>query len=169
MILNQALSYKTKRYQKDNNGLRSSIPYNEAVHIGIVFSNDAPDKSVMAEQLAAHYRADNKQTKVVAYDRNVQVKHLPFESFSNKDISFWGSFVNQSINHFSEISFDFLICLDNPPGKIIQNLIAKSKAKCRVGIGFGNGINGELFELVIQTANDANLVDSIYTYTKNIR
>ena len=169
MILNQALSYKTKRYQKDNNKLRSSIPYNEAVQIGIVFSNDTHEKSLKAEQLVAKYRADNKQIKVVAYDRNVQVKHLPFESFSNKDINFWGSFINQSINQFAETSFDFLICLDNPPSKIIQNLIAKSKAKCRVGISASMEVPDNLFELIIQTANDMNLVDSIYSYTKNIR
>lgn len=169
MIFNQALSYKTRRYQKDNNNLRSSVPYHEAAHIGIIFSNDNPEKSAMAEKLLTLYRDDKKQTKVLAYDRNVQVKHLPFESFSNKDLNFWGSYTNQSINQFSDTSFDFLICLDNPPGLIIQNLVAKSKAKCRVGVSANSGTPNGLFELIIQTANDSNLVDSIYSYTKNIR
>ena len=54
MILSQALTYKTKRFQKDNHSLRSSIPYLQAKQIGIVFSNDHPDKSKMAEQLKNH-------------------------------------------------------------------------------------------------------------------
>lgn len=169
MIFNQALSYKTKRYQKDNHKLRSSVPYSEAVHIGIIFSNDSPEKSAMAEKLSTLYKEDKKQAKVLAYDRNIQVKHLPFESFTNKDLSFWGSFIKQSINQFTDTSFDFLICLDNPPGMIIQNIIAKSKAKCRVGISANSNVPDGLFELIIQTAKNSNLIDSVYTYTKNIR
>ena len=169
MILSQALTYKTKRFQKDNNSLRSSIPYHQANHIGIIFSNDKPEKSNRAEQLAGKYKADGKQVKVLAYDRNVQVKHLPFESFSNKDINFWGSYINQSINQFSETPYDFLICLDDLPGKIVQNLIAKSKAKCRVGVLAAENTLQNLFELIIYSANDSNMVDSVYSYTKNIR
>lgn len=169
MILSQALTYKTKRFQKDNHGLRSSIPYQQAKQIGILFSNDQPEKSSMAEKLVNHYRNDGKQVKVLAYDKNVQVKHLPFESFSNKDVNFWGSFVNQSINQFSETPYDFLICLDEDPGKIVQNLIAKSRAKCRVGILSSENPIQNLFELIIFSSNDSNLVDSVYSYTKNIR
>lgn len=169
MILSQALSYKTKRFLKLNHGLRVSVPYTEAKHIGIIFSNDSPDKSKLAEQLKSLILADDKKIKVLAYDRNVQIKHLPFESFSKKDINFWGNFTNQSIHNFANISFDFLFCLDNNPGDVIRNLLAKSKAKCRVGICNNFESYNELFELIVQSSDDSNLVDSVYEYTKNIR
>lgn len=169
MILSQALSYRTNRFIKLNHDIRVSVPYDEAKHIGIIFSNDTPEKSKLAEELKSLLCKDDKQIKVLAYDRNVQVKHLPFESFSKKDISFWGNFINQSIDHFADISFDFLICLDNKPGDIIKNVLAKSKAKCRVGICDNFEVYGKLFELIIQSSIESNLVDSVYSYTKKIR
>ena len=169
MILGQALSYKTNRFLKSNIGLRVSIPYSQAQSIGIIFSNSTPEKTDLAEQLKEMLSKDAKKIKVLAYDRNIQVKHLPFESFTKKDLSFWGSFTNQSVHNFSEISFDFLICLDHNPGDIIRNLLAKSKAKCRVGICDDYERYHKLFELIIQSSNDANLIDSVYSYTKNIR
>jgi len=169
MILGQALSYKTKQFQKDNTSLRSSISFAEAKHIGIIFSNDEPEKVLMAEKLSSIYRKEGKQIKVIVYDRNVQIKHLPFESFSKKDVTFWGKFLNESINQFSQISFDFLICLDEHPGVIIQNILAKSKAKCRVGVWNNLELENKMFELIIQTSKETNLVDNIYSYTKNIR
>ncbi len=169
MILGQALSYKTKRFSKDNFDLRASIPYVDAEHIGIIFINDTHEKSKQAEKLKALIESDNKHIKVLAYDRNVEIKHLPFESFSKKDVSFWGDFKNQSIQNFSDISFDFLICLDINPGDIIKNLLAKSKAKCRVGICDDFEAYHKLFELIIHSSTDSDLVESVYTYTKNIR
>ncbi len=169
MILGQALSYKTKRFLKQNHDIRTSVPYDKARHIGIIFSNDTPDKSKSAEQLKALLQADGKQIKILAYDRNVQVQHLPFESFSNKDLGFWGNFNKQSIDKFSNTTFDFLFCLDKIPGKIIKNLLAKSKAKCRVGICDDFEAYQNTFELIVQTANDTNVIDSVYSYTKKIR
>jgi uncharacterized protein DUF6913 len=169
MVLAKALSYKTKRFIKLNHGIRMSVPYADAKQIGIIFSNDTTDKSRIAEELKSLLLADNKQIKVLAYDRNVQVKHLPFESFSKKDVSFWGNFRNQSIEHFAEIPFDFLICLDTSPGDVIKNLLAKSKAKCRVGTCDDFENYNKLFELIIQNSKESNLVDSVYSYTKKIR
>ena len=169
MILGQALSYKTNRFLKSNYGLRISISYAKAQSIGIIFSNSSPEKTTFAEHLKKLLSADDKKVKVLAYDRNVQVKHLPFESFTKKDLSFWGNFTNQSVHNFSEISFDFLICLDHNPGDIIRNLLAKSKAKCRVGICDDYESHHRLFEMFIQSSNDSNMVDSVYSYTKNIR
>ncbi len=169
MVLGKALSYKTNKFSKANFGLRASVPYNNAIHIGILFSNNTPDISILAEKLKLTLRADDKQIKVLAYNHNVQIKHLPFESFSKKDISFWGDFTNQSVNNFTDKPFDFLICLDSHPGVIVRNILAKSKAKCRVGVCENIDNNQNLFELIIQNSNELDLVDSVYNYTKNIR
>lgn len=168
MVLSQVLSYKTNRFIKLNQDIRKSVPYVESKNIGIIFSNDDSEKSIYAEKLKSLLNEDRKQIKVLAYDRNVEVKHLPFESFSKKDINFWGSFTNQSIDNFAGTSFDFLICLDNNPNEIIRNLLAKSQAKCRVGICDNFENYSKLFELVIQSSNDVNLVDNVYAYTKKI-
>ncbi len=169
MILGQALSYKTKRFLKSNLNLRQSMPYDLAQNFGVLFSNDTPDKGKIVEQLSAHLKGDNKKVKVLAYDRNVEIKHLPFESFSKKDLNFWGNITNQSVRKFSETSFDFLICLDHNPGEIIKNLLAKSKAKCRVGVCNDFEAYQKTFELIVQTTNGSNIIDSVYSYTKNIR
>jgi len=169
MILGQALLYKTKRFLKSNLNLRQSMPYDEAQNFGILFSNNTPEKGKVVEQLSAYFKGDNKKVKVLAYDHNVEVKHLPFESFSKKDLNFWGNITNSSVQKFSETSFDFLICLDHNPGEIIKNLLAKSKAKCRVGVCDDFETYQKTFELIVQTAHDSNFIDSVYSYTKNIR
>ncbi len=169
MILGQALSYKTNRFLKSNINLRASTPYAQAQNFGILFSNDTPGKSKLAEQLKKLLETDKKKVKILAYDRSVEVKHLPFESFSKNDLNFWGRFINQSVQNFSNTSFDFLICLDSSPGEIIKNLLAKSKSKCRVGICDNVKDYHKLFELIIQSSNELNMVDSVYNYTKNIR
>ncbi|MCF6361193.1 MAG: hypothetical protein L3J29_10590 [Cyclobacteriaceae bacterium] len=169
MILGQALSYKTNRFLKSNINLRESIPYTQAQNFGILFSNSTPEKGKIAEQLSTLLKGDSKKVKVLAYDRNVEIKHLPFESFSKKDLNFWGNIISQSVQNFSNVSFDFLICLDHNPGEIIKNLLAKSKAKCRVGVCSNSEAYHKTFELIIQTENDLNTVDSVYSYTKNIR
>lgn len=169
MILGQALSYKTNRFLKQNHAIRTSVPYVQAKNIGIIFSNDSPDKTTLAEDLKSLFLVDGKRVKVLAYDRNVEVQHLPFESFSNKDLSFWGNFTKQSIDNFSDTTFDFLYCLDKNPGEIIKNILAKSKAKCRVGVCDDFEAYQKTFELIVQTANDSSIIESVYSYTKNIR
>ncbi len=169
MILGQALSYKTNRFLKQNHGIRTSVPYGQAQHIGVIYSNDTPEKTKLAEKLKDLLQADGKKVKVLAYDRNVEVQHLPFESFSKKDLSFWGNFNKQSIDNFNDTTFDFLYCLDNNPGEIIKNILAKSKAKCRVGICDDFEAYQNTFELIVQSAKDSNVIDSVYSYTKKIR
>ena len=169
MILGQALSYKTNRFLKQNLSIRESVSYNNAQSIGVIYSNDTPEKTKLAERLKELLLADGKKVKVLAYDRNVEVQHLPFESFSKKDLGFWGNFIKQSIDNFSNTTFDFLYCLDNKPGEIIKNILAKSKAKCRVGICHDFEAYQNTFELIVQTANDSNIIDSVHSYTKNIR
>jgi hypothetical protein len=169
MILGQALSYKTKMFLKQNLSIRESVSYNNAQSIGVIYSNDTPEKTKLAERLKDLLQADGKKVKVLAYDRNVEVQHLPFESFSKKDLSFWGSFNKQSIDNFNDTTFDFLYCLDNNPGEIIKNILAKSKAKCRVGICDNFEAHQNTFELIVQSAKDSNVIDSVYSYTKKIR
>ncbi len=169
MILGQALSYKTNRFLKKNQAIRASVPYAQAQRIGVIFSNDSPEKITLAEQLRSQLQADGKQVKVLAYDKYVQVQHLPFEAFSNNDLNFWGNFTKQSINKFSDTPFDFLFCLDNDPNDVIKNLLAKSKAKCRVGICENFEAYQNTFELIVQTTKNSNIIDSVYSYTKNIR
>jgi len=169
MILGQALTYKTNKFIKINNGIRASVSYDTAIHIGVVFNNESPEMTKQVEHLESLLKEDGKQVKVLAYERDVQVKHLPFPSFTKKDVSFWGNFTNQSIQSFSDISFDFLICLNSNPGVIIQNLLAKSKAKCRVGICNDFENYNKLFELIVQNSPQSNVVDGVYAYLKNIR
>ncbi len=169
MVLGQALTYKTKKFIKRNNASRSNVSFEKANQFGVIFSNTTPGIAQLAETLKKELGTCNKQVKVLAYDRNVEVKHLPFESFSRKDLNFWGSFTKSSIEHFANSNFDFLICLDATPSDVVQNVLARSQAKCRVGVCTNAEAFGNLFELIVHVANENNLVDSIYRYLKNIR
>ena len=68
-----------------------------------------------------------------------------------------------SVDHFN-FAFDYLFYIDNEPNPLIINLLAKSKAKCRVG-RYADDIE-PYFELMIESKDGVKgLIDSMYKYT----
>ena len=111
---------------------------------------------------------DGKKIKVIAYEHKNSVNHLPYDTFSKENISFWGSFLGKPINDFVNADFDFLICLDEQPNSMIRSILANSHAKCRVGRFEEN--NQVMFEMLLKgaTSSGKNWIDSLYQYLKII-
>jgi hypothetical protein len=79
-----------------------------------------------------------------------------------------GHLNSSSATQFADSPFDFLFFLDLEPNPLMLHILAKSKAKCRVGKFWEEG--NPYLDLMITSVNTyQGLVDSIYTYVKKLR
>ena len=168
MIFKPWLNHRTTKAQKANKDLRKSIAYSKSQRIGIIFNTDDHSKIDAADKLNTLLKMDGKTVKILAYERQNAVKHLPYDTFSAVNFGFWGGFIGKPLEDFVKVEFDFLICIDKQPNAMIKSILANSKAKCRVGRYDEN--NEPLFEMLVKNNETKNIewVDSIYHYIKII-
>ena len=168
MILLPWLKYKTNKAQKSNIGIRESVAYSAANKFGIIFCNDEISKIDAADKLISLLKKDAKKVKVIAQENKSAIKHLPYDTFTKDNISFWGNFIGKPINDFINTEYDFLICLDQQPNSLVRSVLASSQAKCRIGKFEEN--NQQSFEMLLQNKNNNghDWVDSMYRYIKII-
>ena len=166
MVNRTLLSYKTKSLVKKNTVQRGSIAYQNVETIGIVFSIDDETKHKSIKRLIQQLEDDGKKVEVLAYLPKKKENHeFLFDFFTVKDLNFWGSFTSEKVAHFAARPFDYLLYIDIESNPFIRNILAMSKAKCRIG-KFSEE-NEAFCEMMIQTANNIDsLVDEMYKYTK---
>jgi hypothetical protein len=163
------LKYKTRSLAKSNKALRTSLPYKQALSIGIVFTVEDRQKHDDIKEFVKKLEHDGKQVKVMSFlPKHKDNYEFLFDFFTEKDVSFWGSITSESANRFCELPFDFLFYLDTAPNPLVLNIIARSKAKCRVGKYWEN--TQALFEFMLQIKNGTkSLIHEIYQYTSKLR
>src|SRR5688572_23745886 len=163
------LKYKTRSYLKNNKTVRSSEPYKKAVSVGVIFTVEDRQKHDHIKNLIRKLEHDGKQVKALAYlPANQENYEFLFDFFTYREISFWGNITASSAISFAEAPFDFLLYLDVTPNELILNLVAKSKAKCRIGKFWAEG--QPFFEMMIESNGDSRvLIDELFRYTKALR
>ena len=163
------LKYKTGSILKRNKSLRTSLPYKQAHSIGIIFSVEDKLKHDEIKEFVRHLEHDGKQVKVISFlPKNKDNYEFMFDFFTEKDLTFWGNINSTSANTFADTPFDFLYYLDTTPNPLILNIVARSKAKCRVGKFWEK--NEPFFELMIESKNGhKGLIETMYRYTKALR
>lgn len=163
------LKYKTRGFLKSNTALRTSLPYKQARSIGIIFTTQDKHKHEEIKEFIRKLEHEGKQVKVITFlPKDTDNFEFLFDFFTEKDISFWGTMTSENANRFAEMPFDFLFYLDTVPNPMLLNVIARSKARCRVGKFWEKC---ELyFELMIEgAASTSKLIEGIYRYTSILR
>lgn len=163
------LKYKTESYLKTNTAPRSSEPYKKAVSIGVIFTVEDRKKHDHIKNLIRKLEHDGKQVKALGYLPPHQENYeFLFDFFTYREVSVWGSITATSAIKFADTPFDFLLYLDTTPNEFILNLIAKSKAKCRIGKFWTDG--EQYFEMMIGNTGDSPaFIDEVYRYTSALR
>lgn len=163
------LNIKTQGFLKKNKTLRLSLPYSEAKTIGLIFTVEDKDKHGHVKDLMKKLEHDGKQVQVIEYlPQKKQNYEFLFDFFTDQEVSFWGNVTSAAALKFSDISFDFLFYLDTKPNPLILNLLARSKAKCRIGRFWKEG--EPYFEFMIEANNGTKgLIDGMYKYTSLLK
>jgi hypothetical protein len=163
------LRYKTRLVARSNKALRTSLPYRQAIQIGLIFTAEDKQKHEEIKELVKRLEHEGKQVKVLSFlPKNKENYDFMFDFFSEADLSFWGNITNETANRFANVPFDFLFYLDTSPNPHILNIIARSQSKCRVGLYAPDLV--PYFELMVEIKNGTRtLIDAIYRYTSRLR
>lgn len=169
MFKHRLLQFRTNSALKKNNSLRSSIPYKQALNVGILFSVEDKQKHDAIKEFIKILELDGKKVKVLEFlPKQKENYEFMFDFFTVKDLSFWGKIESSDAEKFTETSFDYLFCIDKESNPLILNLLARSKAKCRIG-KFTEKYH-PFYELMIEQNGSAkNLIESMYKYTKQLK
>lgn len=163
------LKYKTQSYLRNNKTARYSEAYRKALSVGVVFTVEDRAKHDQIKNLIRKMERDGKQVKALGYLPPHQENYeFLFDFFTYREISIWGSITAPSALKFAESTFDYLLYLDTQPNDYLLNIVAKSKAKCRIGAFWPEG--EPYFEMMIESKGDVrSLIEDVYRYTAALR
>ena len=164
------LKRNTRSLLKTNQSLRVNVPYKKAITVGVIFSVEDKQKHDLIKDFIKKLELDEKKVTVMSFlPKKKENYEFLFDFFSDNDLSFWGKITSSGASSFAETPFDFLFYVDTQPNDFILNLIARSKAKCRIGKYYG-GNDDSYFELMIENNGDTkSLIDSMYKYASVLR
>lgn len=163
------LKLRTNSALKNNETLRASIPYTQARQIGIIFSVEDKQKHDDIKELVKNLEHDGKKVQVLEFlPKKKENYEFLFDFFTIQDLSFWGTINSPSAEKFSDSPFDYLFYIDKESNPLILNLLARSKARCRVG-KFAESESPYYEMMIEQEGTTRGLIDSIYKYTRQLR
>ncbi|MCX8491673.1 MAG: hypothetical protein ORN54_11455 [Cyclobacteriaceae bacterium] len=163
------LKMRTRSALRKNQSLRYSIPYKQAKSVGIVFSIKDQQTSTDIKEFIHILEQDGKQVKVLEFlpTKKENYESL-FDFFSIEDLSFLGKINSEHAINFSKTSFDFLFYVDVNSNSLVLDLLARSKAHCRIGRYCEE--ESPYFEMMIkQEGTSKGLIETMYKYAKQLR
>jgi hypothetical protein len=163
------LKLRTDAALKKNKTVRASMPYKQAVNVGIIFTVEDKQKHDDIKDFIHLLEQEGKKVTVLEFLPEKKDNYeFKFNFFTIKELSFWGNITSDAANAFTEKVFDYLYYIDREPNPLILNLLARSKAHCRVGRFNDN--EQHYFELMIeQNSSYRDLINSMYNYTSKLR
>ncbi|MEK6780718.1 MAG: hypothetical protein AABY93_03375 [Bacteroidota bacterium] len=163
------LRWRTSLALKKNKSLRRNVPYKKASSIGIIFSVEDKQKHSDIKEFISRLETDGKRVQVLEFlPKKKENYEFLFDFFSITDLSFWGTINSSPAEKFAEAPFDYLFYVDNQSNPLVLNLLARCKARCRVGKFYEN--ESSFFEFMIESKGTTKgLIDNMYKYTKQLK
>jgi len=163
------LRMKTNALLKKNRTARTNVPYDQAKTIGIIFTVEDKQKHHVVKEFIKRFEANGKHVQILEFLPEQRDNYeFKFDFFSQKDISFWGNLSSHAAIQFCDAPFDFLYYLDLEPNPFVAHVLARSKAKCRVGRYFDEG-DKYLDFMIESVSNNQALLDNMYNYTTQLK
>lgn len=170
MFKKKFLSLNTKLFLKKNKVSRTTTGYLRAKIIGIIFTVEGLDKHKAIKSFIKELENEGKNVEVLSYlGKGKDNYEFLFNFISYGDINIWGKLKNKAALKFSEKKFDYLFNIDHARNRIIENILARSKARCRIGVYVEN--NDAFYELMVNSKNNDNpeeLIQTMHHYARKI-
>lgn len=163
------LRNKTRLLLQKNSGPRGGVTYPSALNLGIIFTVEDKQKHHTVKTFIKRLEQDGKNIQVLEYLPEKKDNYeFKFDFFTDKDFSLLGNLRSSSAIQFTNSPFDILFCIDLNPNALIQYILAKSKAKCRVGTYWESG--EPFLDLMIRSVSTyPALIDNMYKYTAQLK
>ena len=131
------LDWKIRQALQLQAGVKRQTPnYDEANTVGILLKTNNLSMAQSIQKFISQLIKDGKRVSILHYiGKNDPTIDLGFQhySFSEKQIDSLGNINLEVVETFIAQNFDFLYCVSKEDELPFQYILAKSKAKCRVG------------------------------------
>ncbi len=163
------LRWRTNSALRKNKSPRASTPWRKSNLVGIIFSVEDRQKHDDIKEFVKALELEGKTVKILEFLPKMKENYeFLYDFFTIQDLSFWGNINNDTARRFMETPFDYLFYIDDTPNPLVLNLLAQSRAHCRVG-RYNEGFE-PFFELMISgQGTHKGLIDNMYKYTKQLR
>jgi hypothetical protein len=156
-IKEKILALYTKRLIRGCRIVRTNVGFQQAQNMGILYSADTT-----IHHLATQLGNMSKRVTVLCYTKvPMQTPHCVFPTITHHDLPLWRTITHPKAYTFVNTSFDYLFHADLEGHPMLNYLLAKSQAKCRVG--HYNAARTSLFEIMVtfDKKADGNAVDDL--------
>lgn len=147
-IKEKILALYTKGLIKAGRAVRTSVGFQQAQNMGILYNANNPQKHEAARCLASQLNKMGKQVAGLCYaTAPIQSTNPAFPTITHHDLRLWGTITNPQARAFINTPFDYLFQIDLVGDPVVDYLLAKSQAKCRVG--YYDTVRTSLFEMMV--------------------
>jgi hypothetical protein len=170
VIYKNILQQRTKRLLSENKNSRHTVSYTNAQTIGVLFTQSTRNKYQAIRNLTKQFKNDGKQVEVLCYlEKGAENYDFLYDYITSNDVGLWGKMQSPSALKFAQQTFDYLFYLDLKENIYLENVLAMSKASCR--IGFYKRKNDDLLDLMLNFNGKYSIgeaIDQILFYTRKL-
>jgi len=133
MFKNLTLRLRNKSALKNNPRQFMSTPFAHAKKIGVLVEDFSKNKNEVFP-LLEKLKAEGKKVDIINFINHsdiVQGEHI--RNISKKSIDWKGKIKDDFVEKFLKTEYDYLFSLHTSSFLPFENILARSKAKCRVG------------------------------------
>jgi len=170
-VINRSLLQKrTARLISENQSARRTVSYAKVNTIGILFTQQSREKYQAVRDLVKQLKSDGKQVEVLCYlEKGGENYDFRYDYITSSDVGLWGKMQSTSALNFAQKNFDYLFYLDLDENLYLENVLAMSKANCR--IGFFKRNNDSLLDLMLTVNGKTSIneaIDQVLFYTRKL-
>ncbi len=161
-IKEKILSYYTQRLVESRKTIRANVGFTNAQLLGILYSHDHPHKYEAVLRFTDKAKRLGKQVAGLCYvTEPAQASNSAFPAVTHRDVKVWGTISHPQAKHFVNTPFDYLYHAELVSNPVLDYLLAKSQAKCRVG--YFDPARAGLFEMMVtfDKKADSNEIDDL--------
>ena len=162
-IKEKLLSFYTKRLSKTRRIERTNVGFRQAQSIGILYTGDSAKKQQIVQRLVSQLQQLGKQVTILCCakaSKAIEKTNVP--TITYQDIQLLGKIIHPQARAFVNTPFDYLYQIDVEGHPVLDYLLAKSQARCRVG--YYTAARAGLFEMMVMpqsTSASSKLEDLI--------
>ncbi len=119
-LQHQLLSLYTRWLSRPGRAVRTNVGFGQATHMGILYGGRSDEDHAAVRSLADRLEALGKRVTVLC-------------CATPPNVGLWGKIHDAEARAFVSTPFDYLYQLDWEGQPVLDYLLAKSRAKCRVG------------------------------------
>jgi hypothetical protein len=169
-IKHYLLDILNNRTNRKNQIPHLNTSFREAREFGLLFTWENEAKYTQVKEVVKFLEIHSKSAEMLCYVKTNKMNfaaELPV--FFDKDISLFGKIKSKTVEEFISKPYDFLWHLDLDRNTMIQYILSRTHARCR--IGKADPESQQFYEMMIASNNGndfKDLCDQVLHYTKSI-